>query len=346
MEASHHPEIKVDPPDVKETTDETLSRLRKNPVMTEIGKKNLVETLKNQIKGLSKRLTRQLSVITPLLQSSDVNKVNNETSMLDRIYQDVIDTHGRLCGTLNEETDGEEFREAATVLDEIDNKYFEVKGQLCTWQLEFEKSARAADEASSQGSSRSKGSSRSGKSRKSKVSKTSSRESKHSNKSLELKAKIAGLKAESEAIKKTGEAELTVLLLKKEQKIRKMEAMEKVYAESDQSDEGGEQIAKKEEEEVKESYKLEEEQGEPPKKKAKRSKHKKSKPKDESETKQHTAPSTSNSTDSSLQHAVAEMIKLQSAPKPDLDVFSGDPLSYPYFKASFREVVENAVAQD
>ena len=59
VEASHHPEIKVDPPDVKETADETLSRLRKNPVMTEIGKNNLVETLKNQIKGLSKRLMRR-----------------------------------------------------------------------------------------------------------------------------------------------------------------------------------------------------------------------------------------------------------------------------------------------
>ena len=48
VEASHHPEIKADPPDVKETTDETLSRLRKNPVMTEIGKKNLVETRKKR----------------------------------------------------------------------------------------------------------------------------------------------------------------------------------------------------------------------------------------------------------------------------------------------------------
>ena len=49
---------------------------------------------------------------------------------------------------------------------------------------------------------------------------------------MELKAQIAGLKAEAEAMKRTSEAELKVQLLKKEQKIRKMEAMEKVYAES------------------------------------------------------------------------------------------------------------------
>ena len=47
-----------------------------------------------------------------------------------------------------------------------------------------------------------------------------------------MKAKIAGLKAESEAMKKTSEAKLAAQLLKKEQEIAKMEAMEKVYAES------------------------------------------------------------------------------------------------------------------
>ena len=40
---------------------------------------------------------------------------------------------------------------------------------------------------------------------------------------------------------------------------------------------------------------------------------------------------------------LTEIIKVQSAPKPDLDVFSGNPLDYPFFKASFKEVVENVV---
>ena len=49
------------------------------------------------------------------------------------------------------------------------------------------------------------------------------------------------------------------------------------------------------------------------------------------------------STEGQLQHVLTEMIKVQSAPKPDLDVFSGNPLDYPFFKASFKEVVENVV---
>ena len=38
-----------------------------------------------------------------------------------------------------------------------------------------------------------------------------------------------------------------------------------------------------------------------------------------------------------------EMKKLQCAPKPDLDEFSGNPLDYCYFRASFKEVVESTV---
>ena len=49
---------------------------------------------------------------------------------------------------------------------------------------------------------------------------------------MKLHGKIANLKAEAEAMKRTSEAELTARLLKKEEKILKMEAMEKVYVES------------------------------------------------------------------------------------------------------------------
>ena len=44
-----------------------------------------------------------------------------------------------------------------------------------------------------------------------------------------------------------------------------------------------------------------------------------------------------------LETAVLDMMKLQCAPKPDLDEFTGDPLEYHYFRASFKEVVETSV---
>ncbi len=48
-------------------------------------------------------------------------------------------------------------------------------------------------------------------------------------------------------------------------------------------------------------------------------------------------------TTSQIQIAMMDMVKLQSAPKPDLDTFSGDPLEYLYFKANFQDVVEKTV---
>ena len=203
--------------------------------MTPAGKRNLVETLKKQIKSINNRLTRQISVLEPLLDSTDAVKVNHEAAMLDRIYADITETHSRLCQILGEEEDKEEHDAAIAVLDGIDDAYFSLKSKLCTWQLESEKVAREAFDNASVGSSkrstkssksRSSGSAHSACSRVSKVSKASSQDSRCSSKSLELKAKIAGLKAESEAIKKTAEAKLTAQLLKKEQEIRKIEAME------------------------------------------------------------------------------------------------------------------------
>ena len=150
------------------------------------------------------------------------------------IYNEITQADARLCETLDSEEDREEYDAAVLVLDTIDKHYFDVKAQLGKWQLDWDaQMSKKEDGSRSSHSSRasSKGSGRSGKSNKS-MSSTSSKKSNASNKSLKLRAKIAGLRAETEAIKKTNEAELNVLLLRKEQEIAKMEAMEKIYPES------------------------------------------------------------------------------------------------------------------
>ena len=43
--------------------------------------------------------------------------------------------------------------------------------------------------------------------------------------------------------------------------------------------------------------------------------------------------------------SIIEMLQLSSAPGVDLDVFSGDPLDYEYFRASFRDAVESKVKE-
>ena len=50
--------------------EETGLRLRKKPTMTEAGKANLINALKRQIKSVSKRLDKQITVLTPIIQST------------------------------------------------------------------------------------------------------------------------------------------------------------------------------------------------------------------------------------------------------------------------------------
>ena len=316
--------------------------LRKNPTLTQAGKDNLIISLKNQIKSTTKRLERQQTLMEPLLTSNDLSKINNETSILDRIYTDLTEFHTRLCEVLDGEDDREEYDAAIVRLEVLDSSYFSLKTRLCTWQIECEREAQKDDDVSSTSSrkskastnsSKSKSSSKSNKSHRSKASNTST----CSNRSIEIKAKIAGLKAESEAMKRTSEAELAARLLKKEEEICKMQAMEKVFSDAESSD--GNREEKKEVVNARSLGRKNERKGDVSVPPPKRVKHNKGKSAGKIADSHHSQPST----DLDLHNAVTAMIKLQSAPKPDLDVFAGNPLNYPFFKATYKEVVEKAV---
>ena len=280
------------------------------PKLTEKGKQFSISNVKSLLKRLSKRLDQQITLISPLIDSSNSNiaLVTQESANLEQIYTEYSEGFGRFCLLLDEEEDQDEHTAATVSLDEVDSKYFGVKERICSWQLlqdqKLEESRRNASDRGSVASGKSRVSTATRKTCRSQTSKLSSSSSR-SERSLQLKAKVAGLKAEAEAIKRTKEAELNAALLKKEEEIMKAEAMEKVYANSLL----GKRSARKGAKEVAE---------------------------DECDD----AVGMSNS---ELQVALMEMMKLQCAPKPDLDIFSGDPLEYCYFKASFREVVETTV---
>ena len=55
-----------------------------------------------------------------------------------------------------------------------------------------------------------------------------------------------------------------------------------------------------------------------------------------------TGPGTTQHTD--LNQFIMDFAKMQSAPKPTLDTFSGDPLDYIYFRMAFKNVVESCVS--
>ena len=221
-------------------------------------------------------------------------------------------------------------------MEAMDFLYLECKEKVCSWLLEKEKlnadivAPNVRGGSSRSGSSKSSRSgSRSGSSKRSKSS-SKSGDSNSSKLSLRQKAKVAGLRAEAEAIQRAKEAELSAELSRLNVKIKKAEAMEQVYS-SHVVEEGNRN--KPANDDVLEKSKVVGGQ----------------KPVTELTTaiQPGVAPNifpTEIVTTSQIQMAMLDMVKLQSAPKPDLDKFSGDPLEYLYFKASFQDVVEKTVS--
>ena len=295
------------------------------------------------MKRLKTRLTKQVKMVTSLLQAGSTELVEKEMNNMEKTYAEYAEAYAQSCGLTGDDT-GEDpavlqqHQEISSMMEDVDTTYMDCKTKVCEHLMEDEKSRRS-DARSSQGSNRSS---------KSKSSKSSSRSgnssgsahSKHSSKSVRQKAKVAGLKAEVEALKKTKEAELAVEMSRLEQKIKKAEAIEKVYAEYEGEDatEG-----EKEKERVRDQAHAD------LKAYIKEYRASASLPPpgllDKRQEAIPTYPTENKEGDSTalLQHAMIDLMKIQAAPKPDLDEFSGDPLEYLYFKANFREVVEAAV---
>ena len=51
----------------------------------------------------------------------------------------------------------------------------------------------------------------------------------------------------------------------------------------------------------------------------------------------------SNTEQSDILSAMMKLVNLQTAPEVDIDIFTGDPLEYQYFRATFNDVVENRI---
>ena len=196
-------------------------KLRKCPNLTQKGTLHMIATMKNLIVTMSKRLDNQTAIIYPLLDSKNFDAVNNETITLDKIYQDIIDYHTRLCELFCNDDDGEEYTAACIAMDVTDSKFFKAKEDICKWMILRDSEAQEAAPSYARSGSGSANSVRSVSSQSSSNRSRRSKDSMHSkgsqlsNKSLKLKAKIEGLKAEAEAIRKTKEAELNATLLKK-----------------------------------------------------------------------------------------------------------------------------------
>ena len=331
------------PPPAGEEEPLDIRRSKRETSLTDKGRKLLIQNLLSCMKTAKKRLVKQKKIICDLLDGSNAELVNNETTALEKSYTDASEAYSRLC-SLNidnevESDDENQHTEVATLMEEIDDIYLDCKDSVCKWFLLQEKNAN--DDRSSVSSKRSKASSEiSWGSQKSAKSKTSVRSAARS---VREEAKIAGLKAEMESLKRKKEAELNAELWKLETKLKKAEAIKKVYSIHEQDIKGENDTA-----EVIVAEKVSVQPADikvvnkslPPQLRSSWS----AKSTEPQTNAQATITQTSSTASDQLHDAMIQMIKLQSAPKPDLDTFTGDPLEYLYFKANFKEVVETAVS--
>ena len=336
-------------PGSKDQAEQHLQRSVRKRQPTAKGKEFQLNNYTGFMKSCKKRLVKQATLIRTLLSGTNRDMVTNELNTLEKTYGEFGENYARACAILGEiveaNAEDEETQTAISILmEEVDSQYMAIKEDVCSWMINLEKLEDPPPSVKSGSSRRSKrskvssvhgstksvrskhlkapsmdGSEKSAGSTCSSKSRSSHSGSHCSDMSLRQRVKVAGLKAKAESLKKIKEAELSAELSRLEMKIKKAEAEEKVYDEEAQKE-----IAKSTPPDVA--------------------------PVTRGSTKEHTLSSHARDainpmpTQASETHtAILDMIKLQSAPKPDLDPFSGDPLEYLYFKANFREVVESVV---
>ena len=154
-----------------------------------------------------------------------------------------------------------------------------------------------------------------------------------SRKSLEQKAEAAGLRAEAAVLKRKREAELEAELLEFDQKIKRAEAMEKVYAEGEERVE--EEAGREEDEFARLRKRHKKANGVRVKGLKERKKLRKQR--------KHKEVETNVNSSQSFDETLLKVLQIQSAPKVNIDTFSGEVLEYQYFIETFREVVERTI---
>ena len=274
--------------------------------------------LQTQMQRSFSAMGKQMVVAENLLECNNIDAINNQSSVLDKLYQEISDTNAEfLSRFINENLSSKEMEKNKVQdlwMNAVDASYFDIKQKICNHIIKIDRTQSNG----SKKSHRKRDSSASISTRSSKIQKTSlhsdtSSSSSASQKSTEQKAKIAGLKAEAGFIKKTREAEMNAELVNIQRKIAKAEAKVQIYDEGQAASHFTE-----EGEENKHSCII-------------------------SRGDIKTNISNTSTSKPALHETVSRLLKVQSAPNVVLDIFSGDTLEYAYFKASFKEVVESTV---
>ena len=337
----------------------------RNRTSTEKGKAYQLSLLLSQRKSYHNRLFRQLTLVTQCLESTSVEMMHQEAANMDKIFSELVEINLKY-GELVEEDSAKE--ECQQYFDEVDNIVFKKKTEVCTWLKENEYSDRGSSVSQSSRKSRGSrvsrrsqnpskisragsraGSRASNRSERSHKSNGSGRSNASSNESLQNKAHLAGLKVEMEALEVNWDSTLQEKLAKFQQEeearmkeklgmlkenIAVTEAKQEVFDVELMRDGKADRSRARKRSSSTMTHRKRNHRS--PENRAKSSDRKvKTRHADKVES-----PLVSVN---DLSKAVVDMIALNSAPKVELDTFSGNILEFEYFRANFKELVEEKV---
>ena len=291
-----------------EDTQENIRKGTRVRTLTDKGRNHQVEIFTKKFSASRTRINKQCELLSQVLATNNYEVVQQELTNLDKFFSEAEEHHLKLVEILpeDEQLNHQEEREY------IDSQVFEMKRIACVWLTQNEPSP-------SQRSSRA--SSRSGSRRAS--SKSSSHSSKHSSSRHSEKSKsssqIEDLKREEKGLQKLQQA-----------KTEEMEQRMRLESAKIQTEKAELQLkfARAKLEDDPEENELPNERPKPSKKVPhKKEPHKKDQ-----------------SHEDNMLTIITKLVNLHTAPAVDIDIFSKDPLDYAYFRAAFKEVVEEKVS--
>lgn len=317
----------------KQSTPETIK--------SQITESDLIEATKTTVQRSYKRLQLQLNLLDCALATDDVELVRTETANLDRILAELTDANSALIDVVNDV----EKASQSVWIEQIDTEVFKKKQDICTWLVNHNDCISSRH--SSQSNSKSSGLSR--KSRRS----TSSGASMKS--VVEQKAITAGLQAEADMLKLTMTKVMEAEAKRKEEEIKskiakiniqiaRSQAMEEVYDGS---------VLSTQHQKVKQACKAYNTNDKVdtthtgPRVNTKESqiysRHDTANLTVSEPTNYANKVSCDTSNSKHITELSKDMVRALKAPSAEIDVFSGDPLEYEYFRSNFREAVEKMI---
>jgi hypothetical protein len=288
--------------------------------LTDKGVQYQVDNISRKYTSECKKLKRQCGLLIGLFESNNADLVTQELTNVDKKFADIEDIHRQLIDLL---ADKEPEQSQQLKHDTIETEVFDIKQKACAWLKQFELSTSRSH--------------RSQRSRSCTSSKHSKQSSHHSRRSIFSNvSKLESLKAEEEILEevqrvKNEELDAMVKLEKAKMETKRTRLKQKIVKAKLQ--EPNERHASRQEDtnasklaqlvDVRTTTNIE------------------------------SSPLTAQANShlsvqpvSELSTLITKLVDLQvtqSAPVVDIDTFNGDPLEYTFFRATFRDAVEQRV---